>query len=132
MMAGTIFALLLIPCISFLCGQLMRTIAILLIVSNKVEKNQHIRVLSRVYLGTISLDVILLTVRDVSFYYGKLGTALTFNLAGYILSICLLILLTCYGLYCHMNMGKIIAAAEFNDDKQRRKKKSSNNNNNNV
>ena len=106
----------------------MRTIAILLIVSNKVEKNQHIRVLSRVYLGTISLDVILLTVRDVSFYYGKLGTALTFNLAGYILSICLLILLTCYGLYCHMNMETIIDTWEFNGDKQKRRKKSNNNN----
>ena len=130
MMAVSIFALSLIQCIPFLYVQLMLCpIIALLIVSNKVEENQHIQVLSRVYLGAISLNVILLTVGDVSFYYGKLGTALSFNLASYILSICLLILHTCYGLYCHMNMGKIIAAAEFNDNKQRRKKKSNNNNN---
>ena len=103
-------------------------IVALLIVSNKVEENQHIQVLSRVYLGAISLNVILLTVGDVSFYYGKLGTALSFNLASYILSICLLIIHTSYGLYCHMNMETIIDTWEFNGDKQRRRKKSNNNN----
>ena len=133
MMAVSIFALSLIQCIPFLYVQLMLCpIIALLIVSNKVEENQHIQVLSRVYLGAISLNVILLTVGDVSFYYGKLGTALSFNLASYILSICLLIIHTSYGLYCHMNMETIIDTWEFNGDKQRRRKKSNNNNNNNV
>ncbi|OEU11796.1 hypothetical protein FRACYDRAFT_244920 [Fragilariopsis cylindrus CCMP1102] len=128
MMAVSIFALSLIQCIPFLYVQLMLCpIIALLIVSNKVEENQHIQVLSRVYLGAISLNVILLTVGDVSFYYGKLGTALSCNLASYILSICLLIIHTSYGLYCHMNMETIIDTWEFNGDKQKRKKKSNNN-----
>jgi len=130
MIAVSIFALSLIQCIPFLYVQLMLCpIIALLIVSNKVEENQHIQVLSRVYLGAISLNVILLTVGDVSFYYGKLGTALSFNLASYILSICLLIIHTSYGLYCHMNMETIIDTWEFNGDKRRRNKKINNNNN---
>jgi len=137
MMAVTIFALSLISLISckqfFLYFQLMvcPIVGLLIIVSNKVEESQHIQVFIRVYLGAISFNVILLTVREVNLYNGKLGNkALLFNLADYILSICF-ILHTCFGLYCHMNIGKIIATWEFNGDKQRRKTKSNNNNNNN-
>lgn len=142
MMTGIIFVLLLIPCISFFRAQLMVFIAIswscgysivsLLVVSNNVQEIKHIKVLSRVYLGSITLDVILLAVRDVSFYHGKIGTSLALHLAGYILLHFLLIFLLGYGFYFHINNETKIAAAKFDDDKQRRKKKYNNNKNNNV